>query len=117
MKMFIIVKAQKEALHQWPEAPEEVLFLRNLHRHIFYIEVKVPVSHEERDVEFILLKRKLEEFLNYIGMNLGQMSCESFAIRIYGALRSEKFSGPCVTAHSIKVFEDNENGAEVVFDG
>ena len=54
MKKQIVVKLQVEGLHQWQDCPiEDVSFLRDRHRHIFHIEVRKKVSHNDRDIEII----------------------------------------------------------------
>ena len=102
----VIIRTQFEALHAWPNCPiEEVAFLRHPHRHIFHVTVKLPVAHDDRDVEFIVFKRLLEEYLQGQPMDLGSKSCEMLCIDILA-----KFEG--ITY--VSVFEDNENGAEVI---
>jgi len=52
MKTDVIVKLQVEGLHNWPAAREvfpEVGFLSDLHRHMFHIEAKKEVFHDDRD--------------------------------------------------------------------
>ena len=108
MRRYVIVRLQFEAIHHWPECPyDDVDFLRHPHRHIFHVEAKALVFHDDRDVEFIRLKRDLEEHMKvwYHGTNIGRKSCEMIAVEILNAY-------PGLT--SVKVFEDNENGAEVV---
>ena len=52
-----------EGFHCWRDAPGEVAFLRNHHRHLFVIKVYKPVHHDDRDVEFILLGRIVRQYL------------------------------------------------------
>lgn len=114
MKSYIIIKTQFEAIHSWPECPwYDVNFLRNPHRHIFYVKVKISVSHNDRDVEFIQAKREINDLLtnNFDRKDLGRMSCEDICEKIK---RDFLLGWPI---HSISVFEDNENGAEIVFEG
>lgn len=106
-KTFIIVNLQVEGIHQWKECPfESVSFLKDPHRHIFHIEAQKEVFHDDRDLEFIMLKRKLLYYLktNYEDdhcLKFGGMSCEMIARELL-----EKFQ-----LDSCKVMEDNENGA------
>ena len=112
MKKYIIIRTQFEAIHSWPDCPiEEVSFLKNPHRHIFHVEIKIKVSHNNRDVEFIQAKRILNEFLQqtYNEKDIGHLSCEMICEDI-----QQNFAG--WSSHSISVFEDNENGAEIIFD-
>jgi hypothetical protein len=113
MKTAISVKLQIEGLHNWPEARAhfpEVGFLAEMHRHIFHIKAVKLVSHDDRDVEIILFKR---EIIDYIDRNcfslktncidFGPRSCEMIAKDLVEAFDLE----------SCEVLEDNENGAIV----
>ena len=95
---------QFEAIHCWPEAPEPVAFLRNPHRHVFHVKINCPVNHNDRDIEFIMEKRKLKRFCDfyYAGQDIGYTSCEMIAEHILREFPEVE----CVT-----VSEDNENGA------
>ena len=62
---YIWVTFQKEGIHRYPEALtnpelEDVKFLGYDHRHIFHFRVDLEVRHDNRDVEFIQMKRWLE---------------------------------------------------------
>ena len=109
----VIAKLEIEGLHNWPDAQAvfpEVGFLSNMHRHKWFITAKKRVNHDDRDVEFIMFKRKINRYLRemYYTSDLdlcdfGSQSCEMIAEELY-----EKFD-LCYCA----VYEDNENGAEV----
>ena len=113
MKTYVIVRLQVDGLHSFPAARElfpEVGFLADDHRHMFHIEAKVQVYHDNRDKEFIMLKRDIEEYLkrkyyrSVARMHIfGAMSCEMIAREIL-----EEFN-----CKSVKVWEDLENGAEI----
>jgi hypothetical protein len=113
MKTNVIVKLQIEGLHNWPDAQAvfpEVGFLSNIHRHKWFITAKKQVNHDDRDVEFIMFKRDIAEYIEqeYYSLTLrthtfGSKSCEMLAKEIL-----EEFD--CVY---VSVFEDDENGAEV----
>ena len=77
----IIVNLQYEATHNWPKCPfKEVEFLKYPHRHIFYIKCKKEVSHSDRDIEIIMLKRKIEKYLSIEYQNdFRSKSCEMIA--------------------------------------
>lgn len=109
MKKCIYINTQFEGFHCWPEAPDEVLFLRNLHRHIFKVKVVVRVHHLARQVEFFILKREIDRFLqNGLMMQLENdpsMSCETMAERIY------KNFMQYYSLAQVEVSEDGENGA------
>ena len=107
MKTSIIVKLQVEGTHRWEGCNiKEVMFLINEHRHVFYVTCKKQVSHEDRDIEIICLKRRIEEYLvqTYGKPCLfGHKSCEMIARELVDSF--------CLSYCS--VLEDNENGAEV----
>jgi len=112
MKIGIIVGLQVEGVHCWPNCPlEQVSFLRTPHRHIFHIEAKKEVKHDDRDVEIIDFKRSIKHYLetryvrDYPGVcEFGSMSCEMIAREL-----TEVFE-----LYYCSVLEDNENGAEVL---
>lgn len=102
------VSFQFEGFHCWPDAPDVVGFLRDRHRHMFHVKAWKRVAHDDRDVEFILLRRqlvgavarKLETF-DGDGEATRNWSCEHWArwlIDGYALTRCE-------------VSEDGENGA------
>ena len=109
----VIAKLEIEGLHNWPAAQSvfpEVGFLSNMHRHKWFITAKKRVNHDDRDVEFIMFKRKINRYLRemYYTSDLdlcdfGSQSCEMIAEELYNEFDL------CYCA----VYEDNENGAEV----
>lgn len=117
MKTEVYCTLQVEGTHNWPECPfDEVAYLRDPHRHIFHIKAYTVVNHDDRDVEFIMLKHEIEQYLHekyYCGANklamfdslhkFGAMSCEMIARELI-----EKFH-----LSRCEVSEDNENGAIV----
>ena len=110
MKINIIIKLQFSALHCWPDCDVDgVLYLRNLHRHMFHVTMKFPVTHSDRDIEFIGMKNKVHKFIqrNWEGEDLGPWSCEMIA-----GILLKRFP-PC---SYVSVFEDDENGAEIQID-
>ena len=102
---------QVEGQHCWPECPfDEVSYLRDPHRHMFHVKAYKKVNHDDRDIEFIMLKHELERYFrltwyNYL-LNLcdfKNMSCEMIAKELIS-----KFD-----LSSCEVSEDGENGAIV----
>lgn len=98
-----------EAIHNWPgvvnfKELEEVHYLQYPHRHRFFFKAHSKVTHSDRDVEFIWLAHRIEEFLlnKFPDRQLGAMSCE-----MLGELILNNF--PAV--YKVEVSEDNENGA------
>jgi hypothetical protein len=114
--MHITVTAKIEGLHCWPNAPEKIAFLRNLHRHIFDVAVSVETMQSDREVEFFLLKDDLYEFLDDLPpykdhhrlKDLMSASCEMLASSIRDYLLMRGYA-----VRSVLVGEDGENSAEV----
>lgn len=101
----IVVRFSFEGFHRWPDAPQdkEERYLVNVHRHMFYVEGIKDVSHEERDIEIIALRREmLQHCLTYF-VEPHTHSCETMARALLETYE----------LRSCRVMEDNENGAEV----
>jgi hypothetical protein len=108
---FIWVTFQKEGIHKYPDAPEGVEFLKYPHRHMFHFRVEMEVFHDDRDVEFILLKRELEALYSEGTLQLDFKSCEMMADDLYEYLE-DKYEGRDVV---IEVSEDLENGTRAYY--
>lgn len=95
-----------EATHNWPGCDiEEVAYLKHEHRHIFHITAYKQVDHDDRDIEFIVLKHRIQEYLQekYPDAKLGSTSCEMLANELVWHFHLDK----CI------VSEDGENGVEI----
>jgi NTP pyrophosphatase (non-canonical NTP hydrolase) len=127
LKRAVTIRTQFEGIHCWPEAPEEVKFLRKRHRHIFQLRANVEVEHNDRDVEFIMLKHRVDSWLiekataetlgentNKYGLvwHMGRMSCEQVAEEAIGVI--QQFVGDQRTI-TVFVSEDGENEAMVQY--
>ena len=106
----VIVRGQYEGVHCYPEAPEAVAFLQHPHRHLFHYEVEMEVYHDDREIEFILLKRDVDAFVATHPWPV-RVSCEQMATSIGQWLQMEHGFDRFLT---VAVFEDNENGAKVI---
>jgi len=104
---FIWVTFQKEGIHKYPDAPKGVEFLRYPHRHIFHFRVELEVFHDDREVEFILFKRELENLYSNDILQLDYKSCEMMADDLANYIQLNYPNRDLV----ISVSEDNENGA------
>lgn len=109
---WIDISFQKEGVHKYPAALEDpkladVSFLGYPHRHMFHFKVKLEVYHNDRDVEFILLKRELEALYSEKVLELDFKSCEMIAEDLIGYIKTT-YPGRRIT---VGVYEDNENGA------
>lgn len=103
----IWITTSREMFHCWKDCPfEDVSFLRDRHRHIFHFKITIPVTHSDRDVEFIRFKREVDELLRELWPDgeLGSMSCEMIAAVLLDHIEA---------ASVIEVSEDLENGAIV----
>lgn len=108
-EVFCIV--QIEGLHNWPACPfEEVKYLRDLHRHVFHIKAFKVVNHDDRDVEFIMMKHEITKYFfnKYWDFHtkvhrFGAMSCEMIGRELINKFQLSR----------VEVSEDGENGAIV----
>ena len=108
---YVYCTTQFEWFHRWPDASSDVPFLRNLHRHMFHVRFTVKVKHKDRAVEFIGLKRNIDEFINRLRPRWPEnLSCEMIAQILIDELHKQSI----LQAYSCEVSEDGENGAIVV---
>ena len=102
---------QVEGTHNWPDCPfPEVDYLKVPHRHVFHVKAYKRVLHDDRDVEFIMLKHEIEKHLK------DKYYDESKKLCVFGAKSCEMIASELCTAFKLTrcdVSEDNENGAIV----
>ena len=103
----IFVTFQKEGIHQYPNAPGGVEFLRHPHRHMFHFRVEIDVFHNDRDIEFILFKREMERLYSDGILEVNHKSCEMMADDLADYIY-EKYPHRNFV---IEISEDGENGA------
>jgi len=103
----IFVQFTKEGIHRYPDAPAGVEFLQHPHRHIFHFRVTVSVTHNDRDIEFILFKRELEGLYSGGTMEVDYKSCEMLCEELISYI-ADKYPNRMI---SVEVSEDGENGA------
>ena len=103
--MRIFVTTNFEGIHQYIDAPEEVNFLRNPHRHLFGVYVEMDVFNDDRELEFIMVKRFVKD--QFTKLSYDNMSCEQIARRLLGILITEYGN----RNYKIVIDEDKENGA------
>lgn len=103
----VVVRLSIEWLHCWPTCEiEEVYYLRNPHRHMFHIEAIKSVTHNDREVEIIMLKRGIENFLTLKYRNT------EFKLCVFEAMSCEDIAQEILLEFdlsSCQVLEDNEN--------
>jgi hypothetical protein len=103
---------QVEATHSWPTCPfDEVAYLRAPHRHLFHIKAYRAVSHDDRDVEFIMLKHQILQYLSetYYDSRQGKL-------HVFGAKSCEMVGRELIEVFGLTkcdVSEDGENGSVV----
>lgn len=102
----VFITCQFAAIHNYPTAPESHKFLREHHRHVFHVKASADVAHANRDIEFIDLKERVQNFCKetWEGKSVGMLSCEMIACVIL-----DNFKELAV----VRVSEDGENGATV----
>jgi len=109
----VMVKLSVDGMHNFPAAAElfpEVAFLADRHRHMFHFKVAKKVYHDDRDIEFIMFKKDVLDYLRkqyFIQETrtheFGPSSCEMLAKEILSHFDCEW----------VEVWEDDENGARV----
>lgn len=111
----IAARVQFEGVHNWPEAPYEVSFLRQPHRHIFGVTAEVEVFKNDREIEFIMLGHRLKQFFKEKAKKdpngvwqMGRTSCEDVANEVVGQLEAY-FCGDGHRYIIVTVDEDGEN--------
>jgi hypothetical protein len=112
-KTTVIVKLAVDGCHNFPKAAElfpEVDFLADRHRHMFHFTVACTVLHDNRDKEFIMLKRDIVDYINAQYFDHVTRTCEfgSKSCEMLGKEILQEFN-----AEWVEVWEDMENGARV----
>ena len=101
---YIICRIDVDGFHFWKSAPDQLDFLRNKHRHVFVITAKIPVTHDDRQLEIIQTQHNIQNYLYKKYGNPCQfqnMSCEQIAFEL-----ANEFNAKAVT-----VLEDGFGGA------
>jgi hypothetical protein len=101
----VVVRFQFEGFHRWTLAPPQHGYLANTHRHMFHVRAVRPVQHNDRDIEFIELKRDMLTYCQHVyGRCPTEYSCEHMA----EALVKQFSLSLC------EVSEDGENGGLIM---
>lgn len=85
MKANVIIQIEVEGFHFYKDAPKEVIFLENNHRHTFIIKAAYLVKDFNREKEIFICR---DEVKNYLKETYGDpckfegMSCEMIAKEI-----------------------------------
>lgn len=106
---YIYIKHVFEGFHRYVDAPDEVAYLRNTHRHLFEIKVYLQIYTDDRDVEFHMFKNDVIGFIR--NKNFNEKSCEMIS-NILFKLISAKYPGRDI---KIELSEDGECGVEMYY--
>lgn len=115
-KTYIKVRTEFEGFHFYPGAGKidpRISFLEKEHRHMFKVEVKISVTHLDRELEFFRCKWALQEFIQ--AGNQNHMSCEMIATNILQNHLIPKYGDH--RYYEIVVSEDNESDGIVEWVG
>ena len=111
MDSFIVCNVTIEGFHYWENAPVIYGYLRNNHRHMFNIELHIPVRDLDREIEFIEEQRIIKErILAKFGDRLGYAQFEGMSCEHIAKWLMEEYP----TATYCKVIEDTNGGAILV---
>lgn len=118
---FIWITFHREGVHCYPAAAVEeslatkdwrdVSFLAHPHRHIFHFRIEIEVFDDDRDIEFIQLKRFVERSYDQGTLQLNNKSCEMIARDVHNLLSKAYPDRDMI----IEVSEDGENGCRMYF--
>lgn len=106
----IFVRFTYPGFHRWAGAPAGRAYLADRHRHLFHVEVRMQVAHDDREVEFHDLIDEATALFDLLGVdgNFGSHSCEMLG-RELGSKLAEHYARPV----TVIVSEDGECGAQV----
>lgn len=110
---FIKVRTEFEGFHYYPNAGSidpRIKFLENEHRHMFKVDVKISVTHLDRELEFFLVKWALNEFIQSGDQN--HKSCEMIATDILNNHLLPKYGE---RYYEVVVSEDGESDGIVEY--
>jgi hypothetical protein len=109
MKKQVIIQFEIEGFHHYPDAPEQVKFLSDSHRHTFKVKAGYEVEDSNREKEIFIerdyIKQYLTESFGY-PCQFGAMSCEMIAEEILEYAQPEQMIW-------CEVWEEETGGARV----
>ena len=105
MVNMIWITTQFEGFHKYPDAPEDVAFLKNLHRHMMKLKVSISVKHNDREIEFFQFKRFVESLIK--NNSFDYKSLEMISDDLH-KLINKKYPNREIW---IELSEDGENGS------
>ena len=108
-RVTVLCELPIEGFHQWPNAIDEVKFLKHPHRHTFVVRMAFGVTHDDRDKEIFILRDMIRRFIEkHYGSpaQFGPMSCESIARILLEQFRN-------MDAVWCEVWEEKTGGARI----
>jgi hypothetical protein len=105
MKKFIWVTHNFEGFHKYKDAPDEVAYLRERHRHMFGLKIWIEIFHDDREIEFHMFKTFVKGLISENEFN--NKSCEMISDDLF-KLINDKYNQREIR---IEVDEDGENGS------
>lgn len=97
--IWIRCRFMKRGVHYYAAAAEnpslatgdefDVSYLAKPHAHDFWFDVQVQVTHDDRDIEFIQFRQKLEAAYDKGVLQCGHRSCEMLARELISHIRKE----------------------------
>lgn len=109
IKMEVFCTLRVEGTHNWADCPfDEVDYLRLTHRHLFGIKAYVAVTHENRFVEFIMLKHNIQSYLSRVYYDTAKQ------LHVFGGRSCEMLARELIEEFNLircEVDEDGECGA------
>lgn len=108
-KKTVIIDFDIVGFHYYPDAPDQVAFLENNHRHLFQIKVGYDVSFLNREKEIFIQADFVKEYLTETygsPCNFKNMSCEMIADEILTFAKDDN-------AIWVEVLEDGKGGAKI----
>jgi hypothetical protein len=112
--VMIWVSFDKVGFHRYPNAPDEVAYLRDVHRHVFKFKVSISVTHDDREIEFHMFKNWLTSLYEGGDLKVDHKSCEMLAADL---LQQITVKYDCTQRRiMIDVSEDGECGATLMSD-
>lgn len=107
----IWVTFARHGIHCYPNAPSEVAYLQQPHRHLFRFRVTIEVFHNEREIEFHMFQAFLLNQFDSGVLQLNNQSCETLAESLLNTICNQY--GVLRRSVSVEVSEDGECGAIV----
>jgi len=103
----IWVTFSRVGYHRYPNAPEDVSYLQDRHRHLFKFKVSITVEHNEREIEFHQFLNWIESLYTEGQLEASNKSCETLAQELATAI-GNRYTHRHI---EVEVSEDGECGS------